>query len=314
MTPFFSVIIPLYNKESYIKATLESLLNQSFLDLEIILINDGSKDRSLAIAQETLKSFQNKTIISQENKGLSATRNKAISLAKGQIIALLDADDLWLPDYLNTLYQLTHKYPEASLFGTDYIEFYSDTIQLRPKKNIAETKRHTIFILKDFFEASLFQPITVPSSFAFKKEVFEDIKFNEQVTFAEDIEFYIKTNLAYQMAFCYKPLVISRQDIPNQMTKIGFKNKVLPDLNLFEEKAKRNNSLKKYLDTNRYYFLLQSRISKDSKNEALLKKNLNFSNLTLKQRFLIKSPLFVIKNLKSLKSFLLRRKIRVTSY
>jgi glycosyltransferase involved in cell wall biosynthesis len=314
MTPFFSVIIPLYNKENYIQATIASVLKQTFSDFEIILINDGSTDQSLLIAEKALSGFGQKTISSQENKGLSATRNKAIALANGKVIALLDADDLWKPNYLNDLHHLVLKFPRAHLFGSDYIEFYSDSLQLKPKKNISEDKQHASFIIEDFFKTSVFQPLTVPSSFAFKIEVFEHITFNENVTFAEDIEFYITSNLAFKMAFCFKPLVVSRQDIPKQMTKMGFKGKVLPDLNKFEAVAKQNPSLKKYLDTNRYYFLSQCRLTNDTKNKDLLEKNLNLSNLTVKQRFLLKCPVFVLKNLKKLKAFLLKNKIRVTTY
>ncbi|PSG86087.1 glycosyltransferase family 2 protein [Aurantibacter aestuarii] len=314
MTPFFSVIIPLYNKENFIKTTLESVLNQSFLDFEIIIVNDGSTDKSVTIAEKTLSTFEQKTIVSQTNQGLSTTRNEAISLAKGKVLALLDADDLWQPQYLKEIHQLSLNFPEASLFGTDYIEFYSESLQLQPRKNIPKAKRDTTFIVNDFFDASLFQPITVPSSFAFNKEVFEAIKFNEAVTFAEDIEFYIKANLDYKMAFYFKPLVISRQDIPNQMTKVGFKGKKLPDLSHFENDAKQNSSLKKYLDTYRYYWLSQSRMTNDFDHISLLKKGLDQDNLSHKQRFLLRMPVFVLKNLKQLKSVLLKWKIRVTSY
>ena len=132
--PFFSVIIPLYNKENYIQATIASVLNQTFSDFEIILINDGSTDQSLLIAEKALSDFEQKTISSQDNKGLSATRNKAISLANGKIMALLDADDLWKPNYLEELHLLITKFPEASVFGTDYLEYYHESLQLNPKK------------------------------------------------------------------------------------------------------------------------------------------------------------------------------------
>ena len=98
MRPYFSIIIPLYNKELYIKNTLNSVLNQTFQDFEIIVINDGSTDNSLEIAQKTLSNFNNATFINQKNKGLSIARNKGIANSKGLIIALLDADDIWHKD------------------------------------------------------------------------------------------------------------------------------------------------------------------------------------------------------------------------
>src|SRR5690606_25848964 len=98
MTPYFSVVISLYNKEKHIQSTIESVLKQTFVDFEIIIVNDGSTDNSEVVA----KSFRDKRICyyHQENKGASGARNAAISKANGTYIALLDADDLWAPNYL----------------------------------------------------------------------------------------------------------------------------------------------------------------------------------------------------------------------
>jgi glycosyltransferase involved in cell wall biosynthesis len=96
--PYFSVVISLYNKEKHIQSTIESVLAQTFVDFEIVVVNDGSTDGSEAV----VKSIDNGRIqiYSQENKGASAGRNAAISKATGTYIALLDADDLWKPNYL----------------------------------------------------------------------------------------------------------------------------------------------------------------------------------------------------------------------
>ncbi len=314
MTPKFSVIIPLYNKDAFIADTLNSVLNQNFTDFEIIVINDGSTDNSLHIATKTLSAFKAKTIISQTNKGLSATRNEGILLAKGDIIALLDADDIWEPNYLEELNTLSSTYNNASIYGADYIQFYSKKHQLPPNKNIDNSLKNKQFLVQDFFKISIHQPITVPSSFAFKRCVFDSIHFNENITFAEDIEFYIKTNLDYQMAYNYNPLVISRQDIPNQMTKIGFKGKALPDFNQFEEIAKNNESLKRYLDTYRYYFLSQCRINNDLVNFKLMSKHLDQNNLNSKQQFLLNCPIYILKAVKKLKTALFRKQINWSSY
>ena len=91
MKPFFSVIIPLYNKEKYIEKTIKSVLNQLFNDFEIIIVDDGSSDKSLNIVSE-FNSPKIK-IIKQSNKGAGAARNLGIYHAKADYIALLDADD-----------------------------------------------------------------------------------------------------------------------------------------------------------------------------------------------------------------------------
>lgn len=94
----FSVIIPLYNKESQIKKTLESVLNQTFKDFEIVIVNDGSIDKSI----EVVESFDDNRIriINQNNSGVSQARNRGIIEANRKWIAFLDADDLWKPNKL----------------------------------------------------------------------------------------------------------------------------------------------------------------------------------------------------------------------
>ena len=114
----FSVVIPLYNKEHYIEATIRSVLSQSCKDFEIIVVDDGSKDNSLALAQK----FEggNIRVIAQENQGVSVARNTGILNAKGEYICFLDADDEWRPEYLATINGLTEQYPESAIFVTAY--------------------------------------------------------------------------------------------------------------------------------------------------------------------------------------------------
>ncbi len=114
----FSVVIPLYNKEHYIEATIRSVLNQTCQDFEVLVVDDGSKDDSLALARK----FESDRvrIIPQENQGVSVARNTGIRNARGEFICFLDADDEWRPDYLATIDELTVKYPESSIFVTAY--------------------------------------------------------------------------------------------------------------------------------------------------------------------------------------------------
>ena len=111
-----SVVIPLYNKEKQVKQTLRKVLEQTFSDYEIIIVNDGSTDSSAEIARE----FEDHRIkvIDQENAGVSAARNRGIKEAKGNFIAFLDADDEWDKDYLAAQHQLTIDYPQCDVFAT----------------------------------------------------------------------------------------------------------------------------------------------------------------------------------------------------
>lgn len=311
--PFFSVVIPLYNKENYIQNTIESALNQTFTDFEIIVVNDGSTDKSAKVVEKYCHNA-NVHLFSRKNHGLSASRNFGIRKAKGQIIVLLDADDFWSPNYLSTLYELQKKFPTADLFGSDYIELYNEKNFLEPKKNISKKLKNTSFLVDDFFENSLFQPIFCPSSFAFKKFVFDAVQFNEKTQYAEDIEFYIECNLNYKLAYSYRALVKTHFNIPNQMTRVGFKGKTIVDFNKFEIYSNKNKSLKKYIDRYRYYLIIDCKLNNDFKNLKKLKENLELSNLTRRQQLLFNSPVFFIRHLKKVKTLLLERNIRLTSY
>ena len=92
---FFTVIIPLYNKESYVENTINSILNQTFTNYEVLIVNDCSTDDSVAKVKPFL-SEKIKLIAHSENKGLSATRNTGIQNANANYITFLDADDLWV--------------------------------------------------------------------------------------------------------------------------------------------------------------------------------------------------------------------------
>ena len=111
--PNISIIIPAYNAEATIMETIESVQQQTFSDFELIVINDGSTDRTLKLLQsikdERLKVF------SYENGGLSTARNRGISHVTGEFIAFLDADDLWAPDKLELQLTALQQHPEAGV-------------------------------------------------------------------------------------------------------------------------------------------------------------------------------------------------------
>lgn len=124
--PYFSIIISSYNYGKYISQTIDSVLNSTFKDFELIVINDGSTDNT----SEILKTYQNNkkiTIIEHENQGLSLSRNKAMKIAKGKYFWFVDSDDWIDNDALLTLY---HKTKDTDL---DLISFY--TYQINHMKN-----------------------------------------------------------------------------------------------------------------------------------------------------------------------------------
>ncbi|NOQ64220.1 MAG: glycosyltransferase [Methyloprofundus sp.] len=112
-TPHVTIVIPLYNVERYIASTLDSVLQQSWQDLEIIIVNDGSTDRSMAICQQ----FDDPRIryVEQPNGGLAAARNAGIDHARGEYIGFIDADDIWYPEKVSRHLEHFASDPELGL-------------------------------------------------------------------------------------------------------------------------------------------------------------------------------------------------------
>ena len=108
--PNVSVIVPFYNVEEYIEKCLETLVSQTLEDIEIIIVNDGSKDKSIEIVNKFLKTYPEKLVyLEKENGGLSDARNYAINYAKGEYIAFLDSDDYVEKDMYEKMYELAKK-------------------------------------------------------------------------------------------------------------------------------------------------------------------------------------------------------------
>jgi glycosyltransferase involved in cell wall biosynthesis len=117
-----SVIIPVYNGERTITETIKSVLAQTFADLEVIVINDGSTDKTIEIVEKILD--QRVTLYSYTNGGPATSRNRGIQRSQGQYISFIDADDLWTVDKLATQYQALQDHPQAAVAysGTDWID------------------------------------------------------------------------------------------------------------------------------------------------------------------------------------------------
>lgn len=113
-----SVVIPLYNKEKQIAHTLQSVFKQTFQDFEVVVVDDGSTDSSVAEVEKF--SDSRIRLIHQKNAGVAAARNRGIEEAKGDLIAFLDADDEWKPEYLVTQYLLSQKYPHCLIYACNY--------------------------------------------------------------------------------------------------------------------------------------------------------------------------------------------------
>ena len=132
--PSISVIIPVYNQEKYVGKCIHSVLNQSFLDFEVIVINDGSKDISLEICQKYAKKDSRLTIIDKQNEGVSAARRDGLLKARGEYICFLDSDDYLADHALGLLYGLAIEKQSDVVIGSYDIVY--DNWELLKKKAV----------------------------------------------------------------------------------------------------------------------------------------------------------------------------------
>jgi glycosyltransferase involved in cell wall biosynthesis len=310
--PYFSIIIPLFNKENFVLETIESVLNQNFKDFELIIVDDASTDDSLnkvkSIIDDRIKIVHHKM-----NKGLSATRNTGMQHAKSDYFCFLDADDVWKSTFLDKIYFLTHQFPEAKLFATHY------EIKIKSNKTIQyhlKFREFEIFgMVEDFFVSSRNQGILNMSCLCVHKQVIETIGgFDSEINYSEDIDFHIRANANFKLAFYNSCELIYQFNTENQITHLGILNRKLPDFDALESKFKTNSTLVAYINFHRYTKGKLLKLSGDISGYKKLTTNLNFKDLNWKQTLLLKSPRWIIISIVFLKKTLLQLNINVNSY
>ncbi len=189
----FSVIIPLYNKERYILRTIQSILNQSYEAFELIVVNDGSKDKG----PELVKTISDSRIrlINQPNGGESAARNKGIQNANYEYVAFLDADDEWHPDFLYQIKKAIQQFPNQNVFATNY-QFNTATGIKYPTFSVNIGKGESGKI--EYFEGALEDPIITSSSVCIKKDVFNQLgNFNTLLKRGPDLDMWYRIARSY---------------------------------------------------------------------------------------------------------------------
>lgn len=149
-TPRVSVIVPAYNQAAYLAEALQSVLAQSYQNYEIIVVDDGSTDETPAIAQSFGSAIH---YIRQENQGLAGARNTGIRQARGEYVALLDSDDRWLPDFLQTMMRLVDEQPSATVYygGWRYMDIHGhDLPQASSQKVIPPAEMYAAMLKSNF--------------------------------------------------------------------------------------------------------------------------------------------------------------------
>ena len=309
--PFFTVIIPLYNKEMYIENAIKSILNQTFTDFELLIINDCSTDKSIEIASK-FASEKVQIIHHEKNSGLAATRNTGIKKATSNYVTFLDADDLWKPRFLEKIFHLIQNFPDARIFGTNYEEIWGKTIKNPHNGSEFLPEDFTGYI--NFFKMNLKQGIYNHGSVCLHKEVYESVGFyNENIQLSQDLDFNIRANYHYKLAYDNSVQMSYFMQTDNQLTRSSIVNKTIPDYDLYENWTNNNSDLKKYLDFERY--VLGKRLKKN--NDSRWKKmivNIDSNNLNWKQNLLLKLPSSILNLIDKVKLFLLKLGIKPSTY
>ena len=312
--PLFSVIIPLFNKENFIETTLKSAFNQTFSDFEILIINDGSTDKS----EEKVLNFNDNRIryFSKENEGVSATRNLGIERANGEIIAFLDADDYWYPNHLQNLFQLYNQFPECGLYCTNYERFYNTNKIVKPFF-VAIPEFSWKGIVKDFFKSSYIDRIAWTSAVAIPKIVFNKVGcFDTKITLGagEDTHLWLRIALKYKVAFDTE---ISSRHVLDAENRISLSNTLkrkFAKFDEFKEEEKTNWSLKKYLDLYRLEFAIKHKLAGDLTTFNYYIENIDRKNIPFKTKILISFPVSILQKLFSIKKYLERKNILFSVY
>lgn len=209
--PKVSVIIPAYNAMTYLPETVESALNQTFTDFELLIINDGSSDN---IVEWTAQLTDGRVrLISQVNQGTAAARNTGIINAKGEYIAFLDADDLWEPTKLEKQVHCLDHNPSVGLVDTWILlidQYGNSTNRIRSHNTEGD-------VWKKVFEACD-SPVCCGSSPMIRSSCFETIGLFDQTIYAEDVDMWLRIASRYHFGLV-KEVLVKYREHPNNKSK-----------------------------------------------------------------------------------------------
>ncbi len=207
MSPLVSVIITTYNRGAMVEEAIESVLQQDFLDYEMIVVDDGSTDGT----NDALRKYNQVNYFYQENQGISRARNQGLALSQGDFVCFLDSDDLWLPNKLAVQVNVMR---ETSAFKLNY----TDEIWIRKGRRVNPRKRHQKYS-GWIFEKSLPLCIISPSSVMLRKEVFDVVGlFDEGLPVCEDYDLWLRITSRFPVFFINQKLIIKRGGHEDQLS------------------------------------------------------------------------------------------------
>lgn len=269
----FSVIIPLYNKAPYVAKAIESVLGQTFSDFELVVMDDGSKDDSYAVANKAIEGCGNCHLYKQQNAGVSVARNNAVALSQGEYLCFLDADDWWAPSFLEEMSKLINDFPDAGIYGTNY----TIVNETKHKTRVADVGVDAGFDKGyinycQVYAKTLAMPLWT-GAVCMPRKVFDEMEgFPQGVKLGEDFMLWIRVALKYKVAFLNKPLSYYNQDVEAVNRGVGRlhepESHMLWNLDFLSDYEKTNPDYKQLIDNLRTYGLLPYLLSKDYHDAA----------------------------------------------
>lgn len=269
----FSVVIPLFNKAPYIAKAIQSVLSQTFTDYELIIIDDCSKDDSFAIALKAIEGRGNCHIYRQKNAGVSVARNNGVAFSHGEYLCFLDADDWWDERFLEEMSKLIEEFPDAGIYGTNYIIVNETKHKTRVSPIGVEAGFEKGYInYCQVYAKTLAMPLWT-GAVCVPRGIFDEMKgYPQGVKLGEDFLLWIHIALKYKVAFLNKPLAYYNQDVDVVNRGVGKlyepKEHMLWNLKDLEPMEGKNKDYKLLVDALRVNGLMKYYISESYRRDA----------------------------------------------
>ena len=306
MNPFFSIIIPTYNREHILPKTIKSVVNQNFNDWELIVVDDGSTDKTKDLINDFSKNDNRIKYIYQDNQERSAARNNGIKKSKGKYVCFLDSDDEYLPIHLEIFFKEIKRdnYPKAMYFSS--LTIYKNGVDVNhPIKKL--NNKNSIY---DY----LFNEGIYPCRVCIERSILNEFKFKLDCNMVEDTFLWLEIASKYPIFQILKKTVNYYQHEENSVNKkFNPCEKMLKAINSFKSKNgeiyfKISRKLRYSIKSDLYYGVGFSKILNYNRFSALLNmtKSLFFDlrNEKTKHKMLIIFSLTLFRKLSTIRSLI----------